>query len=82
MMRRLFVGVGELEQRGFAVGWSKERDADGQIVAGKARRDGHRRGIHQKRVQRGNALVVHVGRIDPILYICGLVLDGFVDDRV
>ena len=41
-MRCLFVSVRELEQGRFAEGFSKERDTDGQIVAGEAGRYGHR----------------------------------------
>ena len=78
MMRRLLIRVGKFEQGGFAVGRTQKGDAHGKVVAGEARWDSHRSSKHQKRVQRGDALIVHVGRVDSIFYICRLVLDGFL----
>ena len=37
-MRRLFIGIGELEQHGLAKGQPEERNAYWQIVARKSRR--------------------------------------------
>src|SRR5207247_9243940 len=59
MMRRLLIRVGKFEQGGFAVGRTQKGDAHGKVVAGEARWDSHRSGKHEKRVQRGDALIVH-----------------------
>src|SRR5262245_19933979 len=61
MMRFLLVRIGQLEQRGFAIGFAKERESDGQIVCGEAGRHGDRSGVHQEGVQDRNAFVIHVG---------------------
>ena len=50
MVGRLLIGVGQLEQRRLAIGSAEERDADGQIVRGKARGYCQRRRISEERV--------------------------------
>src|SRR5437588_5664644 len=82
MMSRLLVSIGELEQRRLTVGFSEERDAHRQIVGSEPGRYGDGGRIDQERIQRRYPFVVHVRRIDPILYICGLVLDRFMHYRI
>jgi hypothetical protein len=51
MMRGLFVRISELHECRLAVGSAEEREAHGEIVRRKSRRDGYRGGVDQKRVQ-------------------------------
>src|SRR5206468_1633900 len=74
MMRRLLIRVGKFEQGGFAIGRTQKGDAHGQIVAGEARWDSHRSGKHQKRIQRGDALIVKEGGLIPSFIYLGWFL--------
>jgi hypothetical protein len=74
VMRRLLIGISELQQHRLALGQPKERYANRQIVAGEPGRHIHGGSKDQKRVQRRDASVGLLGRIDAVLDQARLML--------
>ena len=71
MMRRLLVGIGELEQRRLVIGAPEERDADRQVIAREPGGHGDGRSVNQERVQRQYAAGARIGRVVPSLMVPG-----------
>src|SRR5437762_11590155 len=82
MVRRLLIGITQLEQLGLAIGAAKEGDADGKIVRGESRRHRYRRDKDKEGIERRYALLADIRRVDAVLDEGRLMLEGFVDNGV
>src|SRR5882724_4467949 len=82
MVRRLLIGITQLEQLGLAIGAAKEGDADRKIVRRKTGRHRYRRHKDEEGVERGYALLADVRWVDAVLDEGRLMLDRFVDNGV
>ena len=82
MMRRLLVGVSQLDHIAIVVGAAQKSYAGGQVVAGETRGDDNGRDEDEERVDMGRAFLVDERRIDSVFDQGRLVLDSLMHDGV
>src|SRR5207344_2898021 len=67
MTRRLFVGIGELDQITIVVGSSNKANARREVVARESGGDDDGRNVDQKSVEVRRTFLVDEGWVDPVL---------------
>jgi hypothetical protein len=82
MLRRLLVGIGQLDNGPFVIRSSHKGDSGRQVVGGESGRDRDSGYEHQERIQMRSALRVYPGRVHPVLDQRRLVLYGFMNDGI